>query len=208
MPPARRAPNRERTVRNSSRLCCRITPEAGVSARDLSRRSEVLADRSPVGLLARRRLAPLRRGPTLGRLCDSAAHAGPRTKAVVPGRGRARLDLGESDYGPRVDAGSRAFNPRPHAASRRLALAITTPIRSVDNRTFDGTEPQPGPSATAVIGSAGRAVLLSPRSGRGSGSSRECRARSNARARPVSQPTPALDSRPAADCRKSHNAGT
>ena len=46
-------------------------------------------------LLARRRQAPCRTGVAFRRLCDSAAQAGTRTRAVVPSRGCARLHLGD-----------------------------------------------------------------------------------------------------------------
>ena len=44
-------------------------------------------------VLAHRWLATAGLGIALGRLCDSPAQAGPRTKAVVPSPGRTRLDL-------------------------------------------------------------------------------------------------------------------
>ena len=53
-------------------------------------------------------------GPSLGRLCDSAAQAGTRTKAVVTSPGRTRLDLGGCDRQPeRRPALSRTCGSSP-----------------------------------------------------------------------------------------------
>jgi hypothetical protein len=149
-------------------FCCRTTPatswapmswllsstrdRAGLSRLRDSDVAKAIARRAPAGV-EKRSSGPRQR------------HARDWAKAIT-GRGSTPV--------------AAAPDRRPHTASGRLALAIATPIRFVDNRTFrrDGT-------AARTIGHRGHRVggprcLLSPRSERGSGSRRECRARSRA----------------------------
>ena len=79
-------------------------------------------------LLARRRLAPRRRGVALGRQRDRAAVAGARRNAVAPSPRITRLDLGGSATPGRRAADRHravAFRAEPLAAGGGFELAVT-----------------------------------------------------------------------------------
>ena len=78
---------------------------------------------------------PRIRRVALGRLCDSPAQAGPRTRAVVPSSGRTRLDLGESDRPPRLGSGpsrTTGVSPMRSRAPRPLSRRERSPCVGLD----------------------------------------------------------------------------
>jgi hypothetical protein len=78
--------------------------------------AEALADCSPERLLARRGLAPRRRGVALGRPCTRPLRAGENTNAIVPAVG-----LRFSQVGPSASPGALPpTSPRRQTRSRRV----------------------------------------------------------------------------------------